>query len=175
MRFIFNATPLIHLAKAGLISMIHTLEGEKYTVPAVFHEVVEIGKANGYTDAIIIEDLINKKIINIRTPTASAYKTISSAHKDIYKGEEEVIALAKDIGAIAVIDDSVARAVAKMHGVRVEGTYGIILRALFKGSISKDVAEDSLQALVSSGWRCDIELYSKLIRLIRRGNPKAKS
>jgi predicted nucleic acid-binding protein len=56
---------------------------------------------------------------------------------------------------------------AKIHNVRIEGTYGIILRALLRDSISKDKAEDSLQKLVSSGWRCDVELYNKLIMLIR--------
>ena len=167
MKFVFDASPLIHLVKAGLTSMIETLDGEKYTVPTVFHEVVEVGKALGYPDAVATEELINKKLVKVRNPTLSISQTISRAHKDVHKGEAEVIALAKEIVAIAILDDTVARAVAKMHNVRIEGTYSIILRALVKGSISKDKAEDSLQKLVSSGWRCDVELYNKLIKLMR--------
>ncbi len=170
MKFVFDASPLIHLVKAGLVSMVETLDGEKYTVPTVFHEVVEVGKALGYPDAVVAEELINKKLVNVRKPALSISETISRAHKDVHQGEAEVIALAKEIAAIAILDDTVARAVAKMHRVRIEGTYSIILRALAKGSISKDEAEDSLQKLVSSGWRCDVELYSKLIKLIREAN-----
>lgn len=166
-KFVFNASPLIHLVKAGLISMIEKLDGEKYTVPTVFHEVVELGKTLGYPDALANEELVNKQIVKVRKPSANMLQSISRAHKDMHEGEAEVIALAKEIVAVAILDDAVARGVAKIHNVRIEGTYSIILRALYKGSIGKDKAEDSLQKLVSSGWRCDIELYNKLMKLIR--------
>lgn len=167
MKFVFDASPLIHLVKAGLISMIEKLDGEKYTVPTVFHEVVEVGKALGYPDAITTEGLINKNVVKVRTVSPNILQIITRAHKDMHNGEAEVIALAKEIAAVAILDDIVARTVAKVHGVRIEGTYSIIMRALVKGSISKDKAEGSLQKLVSSGWRCDVELYNKLIKLMR--------
>lgn len=167
MKFVFDDSPLIHLVKAGLTSMIETLDGEKYTVPTVFHEVVEVGKALGYSDAITTEGLINKNVVKVRTVSPNILQIITRAHKDVHKGEAEVIALAKEIAAVAILDDIVARTVAKVHGVRIEGTYSIIMRALVKGSIGKDKAEDSLQKLVSSGWRCDVELYNKLIKLMR--------
>jgi len=167
MKFVFNASPLIHLVKAGLSSLVERLDGEKYTVPAVFHEVVEVGKALRYPDALTTEEIIKRKIITVRNPSATILQVIIRTHKDVHKGEAEVIALTKEINAVAIVDDSVARAIARIHDVRVEGAYGIILRALVKGHISKDEAEDSLQKLVSSGWRCDVELYNKLIKLIR--------
>ena len=167
MKFVFNASPLIHLVKARLTSMIEALDGEKYTVPTVFHEVVEVGKALGYPDAATTEELISKKVLKVRNPSLGISQMISKAHKDLHKGEAEVIALAKEIAAVAILDDTVARAVAKIHDVRIEGTYSVILRTLVKGSIGRDKAEDSLQKLVSSGWRCDIELYNKLMKLIR--------
>jgi len=167
MKFVFDASPLIHLVKAGLTSMIETLNGEKYTVSTVFHEVVEVGKILGYPDAITTERLINKNVVKVRTVSPNMLQIITRAHKDVHKGEAEVIALAKEIAAVAILDDIVARTIAKVHGVRIEGTYSIIMRALVKGSISKDKAEDSLQKLVSSGWRCDVELYNKLMKLIK--------
>jgi len=167
MKFVFDASPLIHLTRAGLASMIEVLDGEKYTVPVVYHEVVDVGKALGYADAVATEELINRRIVKIRNPESSMIQTISAAHKDLHIGEAQVIALSREIKAIAILDDGVARAVAKMHNVRVEGTYSIILRALVKGAISKGKAEDSLQNLVLSGWRCDIELYNKLMKMVR--------
>lgn len=166
MRFVFDASPLIHITKAGLTFMIETMDGEKYTVPAVFHEVVETGKALGYADASMVEQLVTNKILRVRTPKTNI-QTISRAHKDMHIGEAQVIALSKEINAIAILDDSVARSVARIHTVRTEGTYSIILRALVNGSINKEEAEASLQKLVSSGWRCDIELYSRLLKIVR--------
>lgn len=166
MRFVFDASPLIHLAKAGLTFMIETMHGEKYTVPEVFREVVETGKALGYADASIVEQLVTNKILKVRTPKTNM-QTISKAHKDIHIGEAQVIVLSKEINAIAILDDSVARSVAKIHNVRTEGTYSIILGALVNNLIKKEEAEASLQKLVSSGWRCDIELYNRLLKIIR--------
>ncbi|MGH9909284.1 MAG: DUF3368 domain-containing protein [Nitrososphaerales archaeon] len=167
MKFVFNASPLIHLARAGLASLIEELEGEKYTVPAVFHEVVEVGKSMGYADALVSEELINKRILTVKSPQTRTLRTISGAHRDLHAGESEVIALSKEIGATTILDDSIARAIAKMHNVRTEGTYMIIFRTLRKGVIDKAYAENCLERLISSGWRCDVELYNRLMRILR--------
>ncbi|MDV3243546.1 MAG: DUF3368 domain-containing protein [Nitrososphaerales archaeon] len=166
-RFVFDASPLIHLAKAGLSSMIEGLEGEKFTVPAVFNEVVQRGKKLGYADAAVIGALIDVGVIVVRAPSVRSVEMISKIHRDIHEGESEVIALAKEVEAVAVLDDSVARAVARLQGTRIEGTYGIILRALVRGLIHREEAEDALARLIASGWRCDIELYNSLLRLMR--------
>ncbi|KPV62859.1 MAG: hypothetical protein AOA65_1580 [Candidatus Bathyarchaeota archaeon BA1] len=77
-----------------------------------------------------------------------------------------MISLAKSLGAIVIIDDPVARRVAEIYSVKKEGTYAIIIRMLLKRKISKEQAKTSLQKLVSSGWRCDVELYSRTLRSI---------
>lgn len=167
MKFVFNASPLIHLARAGLASLIEMLEGEKYTVPTVFQEVVELGKELGYADALISEELINKKILLVKSPQKRILHTVGSAHRDLHFGESAVIALSKELDGIAILDDRVARAVAKIHNVRTEGTHMLIFRALRKGLIDKADAERYLQKLVSSGWRCDVELYNKLLSMLK--------
>ena len=88
-------------------------------------------------------------------------------HRDLHEGEAEVLALAKELGAVAVVDDKVARAVARMQGIRVEGTYGIVFRAAKSGKISPKEAEDGLAKLLSSGWRCDAELYAALLKSLK--------
>lgn len=77
-----------------------------------------------------------------------------------------MIALSKELKAIAVVDDRVARAIARIQNVRVEGSYGLLLRAVIGGSISEEEAQRALGALVSSGWRCDAKLYASLLRLL---------
>jgi len=163
-RFVFDATPLIHLAKAGLAPMIVALDGEKYTVPAVFDEVVTKGMELDYSDALGTASLVERGVLKVKAPQRKTTDALVRLHKDVHAGETEVIVLAKEMNATAVIDDRVARTVAKIEGVRVEGSYGLILRAAARGSISSEEAEAALGRLVASGWRCDAELYAALIR-----------
>jgi predicted nucleic acid-binding protein len=166
-KFIFDASPLIHLTKTGLNPLIAALEGEKYTVPAVFDEVVRKGIEMGYSDAASTASLVDEGVLEVEAPQKKKVTALARFHKDIHAGETEVIALAKEMSAIAVIDDHVARTVAKIEGVRVEGSYGVILRAAARGSISREEGEDALERLVASGWRCDAELYAALLRSLR--------
>lgn len=166
-KFVFDATPLIHLAKAGLGPLIVALEGEKYTVPAVFEEVVRKGREMNYPDASSTASLVDKGVLKVKAPQRKMSGALVRLHKDIHAGEAEVIALAKEMGAIAVMDDRVARTVAKIEGVRVEGSYGVILRAAARGSLSNDEGEAALGGLVASGWRCDAELFAALLRSLR--------
>ncbi len=165
-KFVFDASPLIHLGKAGLAPLIVDLKGEKFTVPAVLEEVVKRGKEMNYPDASVTESLVGNGTLKVKAPRKNIVDGISRLHKDIHTGESEVIALAKEMKAIAVIDDRVARAIAKIQGVRVEGSYGLVLRAAAGGSVSEEEGQRALGALVSSGWRCDARLYAHLVKLL---------
>ena len=168
-RFVFDATPLIHLAKAGLAPLIVDLEGDKLTAPAAAAEVV--GRTEGeefeYPDAGIVSSLIDEGVVRVRKPAPKDVTRVARLHRDIHKWEAEVLALAKELGATAIIDDRVARAAARIQGVRLEGTYCVVLRAARKGSITAGAAEEDLDKLVSSGWRCDAELYASLRKSLK--------
>ncbi len=165
LKFVFNSTPLIHLVRAGLAWMIEELRGEKYVVPSVYAEVVEAGKARGFSDAFVSEELIKKGVMTVKKPSAGILRLIA-AHKDIHPGEAEAISLAKELKAVAIVDDPVARSIADMHGVRKEGSYGVILSMLHQGRIKKDGAKEALRKLVNSGWRCEVELYERILKAI---------
>lgn len=174
-RFVFDATPLIHLSKAGLSHLIAKLDGEKFAVPTVVNEVVgkPEGRGRQYPDAAIVSSLIEEGVIEVRAPAPRGAKSMARIHHDIHAGEAEVLALAKEIGAVAVVDDKAARAAARIQGVRVEGTYGVVLRAVKNGTISVEQGEDALGRLVSSGWRCDAELYGALLKSLKNTRPTA--
>ncbi len=167
LKFVFNSSPLIHLVKAGLAWMIERLEGDKYITPSVYKEVVEVGKAKGFSDAVITENLVKKGVILMKKPSDNLVRLIST-HIDIHAGEAEVISLSKELNAIAIIDDPVARSIAELHGVKKEGSYAVILRMLWKGDIRKDEAREAFRKLVESGWRCDVELYDTILNEIER-------
>ena len=142
--------------------LIEGVDGEKFTVPAVFDEVVTRGRELGYEDSSVAESLVEKKVLSIKAPSKAVARG-----RGLHTGEVEVISLAKELGGIAVLDDAVARSVARLHDVRVEGTYGMVLRALAEGLISRGEAEEALEKLVASGWRCDVELYARLLKIAR--------
>lgn len=165
MKFVFNSTPLIHLVKAGLAWMIEALEGEKYTTPAVYREVVTVGKERGFDDAPVIESMIEHGLI-VKEPPKKFLEFLMKNHESVHMGEAEVISLARELEAVAIIDDPVARRVAEIYGIKKEGAYTVIMRMLLKGEINRDQARESLQKLVISGWRCDIEFYTQILRLV---------
>ena len=162
--FVFDASPLIHLGRAGLGPLLVDLRGEKFTVPAVVEEVVARGKEIGYPDTVATESLVEEGVLRVENPSKDAVDRIVRLYKEVHRGESEVITLAKEMKAIAVVDDPVARTVAKIHRIRVEGTYGLVLRAAANGMISKEEGEGALYELVSSGWRCDARLYGALLK-----------
>lgn len=145
--------------------MIEKLEGEKYVAPSVYAEVVGVGKAKGLSDALVSEELIRRGVILVRRPSENLVRLIA-AHKDIHAGEAEVISLAKELKGIAIVDDPVARSIADIHGVRKEGSYAVILRMLNDGRIEKDGAKEALRKLIASGWRCEVELYERILNAI---------
>ena len=98
--------------------LIVTLEGEKYTVPAVFDEVVTKGMDMDYPDAVSTASLVDEGVLKVKAPQRKKADAITGLHKYIHAGEAEVIALAKEMNAIAVVDDRVARTVARIEGVR---------------------------------------------------------
>lgn len=165
LKFVFNSTPLIHLVRAGLAWMIEELRGEKFLSPSVYAEVVEAGRAKGFSDALVSEDLIRRGVLTVRKPSADILRLVAS-HRDMHLGEAETISLAKELGGVAIIDDSVARSIAAMHGVSKEGSYGIILRMLRQGKIGKEEAKGAVRKLINSGWRCEVELYERILKAI---------
>lgn len=165
MKFVFDSSPLIHLAKAGLSWSIRKLEGKKFTVPSVYTEVVETGMTRGFDDAPITRGLIEDKVLVVRKPQDELVKALA-VHRDIHRGEAEAMALTEELGAIIVIDDPVARRICTINGLKKEGTYGVILRMVRLGELTKPEAADALGSLVTSGWRCSAVLYERLIRLV---------
>ena len=77
-----------------------------------------------------------------------------------------MLALTKEHVGIAVIDDAVARKTAKVYKISYVGTPYILARAVSEGFLSKEQAKGVVKDMVSSGWRCNVETYAKILALI---------
>jgi predicted nucleic acid-binding protein len=76
-------------------------------------------------------------------------------------GESAVLSVAKEKAGIAVVDDRAARMAAKVMGIRIIGTLGVVLRAQRMSRIQ--TAVEVIRALRDAGLRLDDELWRFLL------------
>jgi predicted nucleic acid-binding protein len=165
---VFNSTLLIYLSKAGLSGIIENLKGEKLTSPLVKAEVVDKGKLKGVPDAIALEKLFDNGVFKVCKPKNTAFLSRLSETRGLHVADADVLALAKEYEALAVIDDEVARKTAKVYGIEYVGTPYVLVRAVFEGLLSKEEAKLAVNDMVSAGWRCSLESYSKIMQLLEK-------
>jgi predicted nucleic acid-binding protein len=165
---VFNSTPLIYLSKAGLSGIIENLKGQKLTSPLVKAEVVDKGKLKGVPDAIALEKLFDNGVFKVCKPKNTAFLSRLSETRGLHVADADVLALAKECEALAVIDDEVARKTAKVYGIEYVGTPYVLVRAVFEGLLSKEEAKLAVNDMVSAGWRCSLESYAKIMQLLEK-------
>lgn len=160
---ILDATPLIYLTKAGLSRTLEELKEEKITPPQVKREVVDEGKNRGIADAIILEKMFQNKVLTTKEPRDKEFLERLLKTRGLHITDAEVLAVAKELHGIAIMDDAVARKTARIYGISYAGTPYILMRAIKQRLIAKEQAKQAINNMVSEGWRCDIETYTKII------------
>jgi hypothetical protein len=143
--WVANASPIIVLAKAGYLDLITNLSREVLLPQAVVDEII----AGPPTDPArqFIEGGWGVRV----TARLIAPELLEWG---LGPGETSVLALAQERGsAIAVLDDAAARTCAKVLGVPVIGTLGIIVRAKLQGLVPS--AAEAMKALRRVGLHLD--------------------
>ena len=79
----------------------------------------------------------------------------------LHLADADVLTIAKENNAVAVIDDEVARKTAKVYGIDYVGTTYVLVRAVYEGLIATETAKSAVKDMVSAGWRCSIETTQK--------------
>ena len=165
---ILDATPLIYLTKAGLSRILEELKEEKITSPQVKREVVDEGKNRGVPDAIILERMFQNKVFTIKEPRDKEFLERLLKTRGLHVTDAEVLAIAKELHGTAIVDDAVARKTARIYGIPYAGTPYLLMRAVKRRLITKVLAKQAIRDMVSEGWRCDIETYTKIIDAIEK-------
>ena len=144
MILVFNASPAIVLAKAGLLERFAKL-GEPSIVPQVVVE--EILWANDPMDPACAIFRDPQSLMDV-IPAAPMSALL--AGWDLGAGESAVISIASArAGAVAVLDDLAARRCAQAHGLAMTGTLGLVLLAKKWGVIER--VGPALDAVVDAG------------------------
>jgi len=165
-RLVFNSTPLIYLAKVGLSKVLEDLKGEKVTSPEVKRGVVDEGKRKGVPDAFVLEKLFNSKVLQVVEPKDKEFLSRLLRTRGLHVTDAEVLALARELDGLAVVDDEVARKTAKVYCIAYIGTPYVLVKAVSEGIITRDRAQQAVNEMVSAGWRCSIESYAKIMGIV---------
>jgi uncharacterized protein len=122
-----NTSPLLYLHQLGSIDLLPALYSQ-LLVPASVVEELAAGRAAGH-DVPNVAALTWARVVSSPTLALLALAT------DLGKGEAEAIAIAHERNALLILDDGLARRHAKVVGVTLTGTLGVLVKAKTAGYI----------------------------------------
>lgn len=155
-RWVVNASPVILLAKAGVIHLLPALCDELVIPSGVLGEV-EQGNAADAGRAWLKD--AGHQFIQPAPPLHLALASWGGG-----KGEAEVISWALQYpGFVAILDDRAARALARRHQVPAFGSLRVIVTAKERGLIKQ--ARPALEKLRGAGAYVSAELIDRAIAL----------
>ncbi len=124
---IADASPLIMLARSGLIEVLRVVAGKVIVPEAVWQECISGGSRPGATAIMSARQAGH---IEIR-----ADAVLNDPLPALGQGEISAIAPAIELGCPVLMDERLGRRVASLHGVRVIGSAAILLAAKERGLI----------------------------------------
>ena len=125
---ISNTSPIFYLHRLRRLDLLQKLY-QKIIVPQTVVAELEAGHRQG-EDVPKIDNYEWIEIRSIQSPQILGLST------DFGPGETEVLALAlEEWESLVIIDEKLARKIARLRGLRVTGTAGVLLRAKQEGHI----------------------------------------
>ena len=124
---IADASPLIMLARSGLIDVLRVLAGKVIVPEAVWNECIGGGARPGATAILSARQAGH---IEVR-----ADAVLNDPLPALGAGEVSAIALAMELGCPVLMDERLGRRIASLHGVRVIGSAAILIGAKERGLI----------------------------------------
>lgn len=124
-----DSSVFIHLAPIGRVPLLQSLFGNLLVPPAVWQEVVTQGKDR--PGAAELRTAVEEGWITVVSPQPEHVPSTSTV---LHQGEAEAIGLAKGLpNCLLILDEAVARGVAKSLGIKVIGIVGVLVLAKRNG------------------------------------------
>ena len=166
MIWIFDLSPLIYLSKVGLNWIFERLEGGKFIPTQVYDQVITQGKIRGDADALVSEELVKEGVIKVLTVNDDFKEMLKSLGEELHEGELEVLALAKNKGGMAVLDESIAREVGAVFKIEVHGTLFLIFLMVRTGKLKKEEAMAKVNLMIGTGFGLGHDEYLEFLNLL---------
>jgi predicted nucleic acid-binding protein len=159
-RVVSNASPLINLAAVGQLALLRQLYRRVIVPPAVWNEVVRLGKGRLGSRAVRAASWVQVKAVRDRA-------LVQMLLAELDPGEAESIVLAREIQAdLLLLDESHARRAARRMGLPITGLVGVLIEAAGKGLIS-DLAATLRELRDRAGFWLTDEVVEEALRLHR--------
>lgn len=153
---ISNTSPLLYLYRISKIDLLPRLFEDVWTVPAVVYELKQ-GKAKGY-DVPLVEGY---EWLQVVSPRQAPSEWLAS---DLGAGELETMALALEHREkVVILDDALARRIAKAAGLEVWGTLRVLLEAKKRDMIP--TMSGIVEELRRSGMWISEDVRRRIMRL----------
>ncbi|WP_436927617.1 DUF3368 domain-containing protein [Halosimplex amylolyticum] len=160
--WVFDATPLIYLAKVDHLDLVDHHD-ERCVIPTPVHqEVVETGIEEGYPDARRIEAAIEADTFDVVTVDETPLRTRLKENPALSDADAAVLACAANRDGIAVMDEAAGRDAASVEEIPTRGTAYLVLSLVRQGAITADEAQEVIDAMVDAGWYCSTDIYAKI-------------
>jgi predicted nucleic acid-binding protein len=172
--------PLIHLAQINNLYLAQKLFGQVIITSSVKREAVDEGLRLGYSDAEIIRKALSDRWIIVTSLPNVLAKTAPKLAEDenISLADAETLLLAKEKKAELLVDEKIVADLAKMFGLRVWGTWTLLLESLTMGLIDVADVENAVTELGKKRFRLNAKQVKEILdaaKFIERSNAGAKS
>ena len=154
-----NTSPLLYLHQLRSIDLLPRLYSQ-ILVPASVVEELAAGRAAGH-DVPDVAALPWARVVSSPTLALLALAT------DLGKGEAEAIAIAHERNALLILDDGLARRHAKVVGVALTGTLGVLVKAKTAGHIP--TVATLISRLTELGFRLSDRTRDEILKLANEG------
>lgn len=160
-KVVSDSSPLIWFAKAGKLDLLRKLYGEVLVPEAVREEVLRGDSA----DVVLIGEAFRGGWLRLES---SEGRLELGGVSGLHSGEADAILLARRFGALFLVDDREASAVAQVLGVQCIGTVGVLLLGLSEGLFGFDDFAECLDRMVGLGFRLGVDVYRKALDEAKR-------
>jgi predicted nucleic acid-binding protein len=155
---ISDTSPLFYLHRLRRLDLLQKLY-QRITVPQAVADELKAGGDQG-EDFPNIREYEWLKVRSVRVPEVITLIT------DLGAGEAQVLALAiEEPGSLVILDDSLARQIARLRSLRITGTAGVLLKAKHEGHIL--AVAPLLDRLMQLDFRLSDAVKAKILRLAR--------
>ncbi|MEK6988155.1 MAG: hypothetical protein AABX97_08705, partial [Candidatus Thermoplasmatota archaeon] len=162
-----DASPLIHLARIGRLSLIPQLYRRAVCPASVVREVVTRGHELGRPDAAAVEAVLGDWLAAVMPPAKLAARAEAlRRNARLGEGESDAILLAEDLRAPLLTDDALAARTARARGIDIRWTTSLVLEAAAGSVLSKQEARGVIEELVRSGLRIAPAVLLELLRAL---------
>ncbi len=156
---VFDASPLIFLARVGLLRESVELFAASILADSVREEVLGSGRQSGTPETLAIEVLLREGRLTSQTPPETPLGKSLAGNPRLSEADRDSVALASALGARLLADDSAVRTAAKHAGVALGGTLYVLFELVEDRSLTSEQGIEHLDRLVDLGWYCSARLY----------------